>query len=123
MFTALQFSQLVAAAWSGPAASHIASVSHYVAPSGYTHTLYQVSYHVSLQPGQPESCFYQQAACPFEAVAAAVAAAALAGVPVCRRHAQRAIACHAATFAGVRAGRAGFACRARRHRCARLRYV
>lgn len=120
MFTALQFSQLVAAAWSGPAAAHFATISHYVAPGGYAATTYCASYHFRTRPGQPESCFMQQAACPFEAVAAAVAAASLAGVPVCRRHAQQAIARHAATFAGLQLVRPGFACRARRHRCARL---
>ncbi len=83
----------------------------------------QASYHVSIRQGQPESCFMQQASCPFEAVAAAVAAASQAGVPVSRHHAQRAIARHAATFAGLLVARPGFACRARRHRCARLRHA
>ena len=123
MFTPLQFSQLVAAAWSGPAASHFATISHYVAADGYATTTYQASYHLSLQPGQPERCFLRQAACPFEAVAAAVAAASLAGAPVCRRHAQRVIARQVAVFAGVPGRLAAFAGRARRHRCARLRYA
>ena len=46
MFTALQFSQLVAAAWSGPAACHFATISHYVSSDGYAQTQYSASYHI-----------------------------------------------------------------------------
>ncbi|GGG35693.1 hypothetical protein [Hymenobacter glacieicola] len=118
MLTTLQFSQLVAAAWSGPAAAHHATISHYVAPGGYQATQYQVAYHPS-QGG----CHYAQQECPFQAVAAAVAAAYAAGVPVCRHHAQGTIARTAAALCGVQLLRPGFACRARRHRCARLHHA
>ncbi|MBB4601962.1 hypothetical protein HNQ93_002469 [Hymenobacter luteus] len=118
MLTPLQFSQLVSAAWSGPAVAHHATISHYVAPGGYHYTQYQVSYHPS-QGG----CHFSQQECPFQAVAAAVAAAAAAGVPVSRHHAQRTIARTVAALCGVQLTRPGFACRARRHRVARLLYA
>ncbi|WP_157541628.1 hypothetical protein [Hymenobacter aerophilus] len=118
MFTALQFSQLAAAAWSGPAASHHAATSHYQAPGGYSATEYWVAYHVG------QATFYKSAACPFEAISAGVAAAAAAGVPVCRHHAQRTIARAAAALCGVRSlGRPGFACRARARRVARFSHA
>ncbi|UOQ81006.1 hypothetical protein [Hymenobacter sp. 5414T-23] len=118
MLTPLQFSQLVSAAWSGPAVAHYATISHYVAPSGYQVTHYQVSYHPS-----PGTCHYAQQECPFLAVAAAVATAAAAGVPVSRCHAQHIISLTAASLCGVQLLRPGFACRARRHRVARLHHA
>ncbi|UYZ60201.1 hypothetical protein [Hymenobacter latericus] len=120
MLTPLQFSQLVSAAWSGPAVAHHATISHYVGATGYQATQYQVSYHIGGE------CFiapWQAQECPFQAVAAAVAAAAAAGIPVCRRHAQRAISRTVWGLTGAPAIRSGFACRARRHRCATLRHA
>ena len=116
MFTALQFSQLVAAAWSGPAVCHHATVCHYQAPGGYASTEYSVAYHVG------PACYYAHALCPFEALAGAVAKAAAAGVAVSRYRAQRVIARTAAAFCGIRP-QPGFAARARRHRCAPLQHV
>ena len=117
MLSSLQFSQLAAAAWAGPAPlATIAGISHYQAASGYQATCYTVSYHfgTALYSAPVEA---QQ--CPFQAVASAVAAAAAAGVAVSRPHAQRTIARTAAALCGVQLVRPGFACRARRHRVAR----
>ncbi|MBD2716735.1 hypothetical protein KBK19_16945 [Microvirga sp. STR05] len=114
MLTPLQFSQLVSAAWCGPAVAHHASIQVYAAACGYQATQYQVSYHTS-----QGVCHYAAQACPFQAVAAAVAAAAAAGVPVSRHHAQRIISRTAAALCGVQLTRPGFACRARRHQVVR----
>ena len=119
MLTSLQFSQLAAAAWAGPAAGHIAAISHSVLSCGHQVTQYQVSYHVAFHSPQPV-CYFAAQQCPFQAVAAAVAAAAAAGVPVSRTHAQHVISRTAAALCGVQLTRPGFACRARRHRTARL---
>lgn len=116
MFTAQQFSQLAAAAWSGPAASIGTHSRHHQAPGGYTHLEYQVFYHIG------RVMYSGSAQCPFTAVAAAVAAAAAAGVPVSRHHAQRTIARTAYALCGHTQA-AGFPCRARRRRVARLRHA
>lgn len=121
MFTALQFSQLVAAAWSGPAAAHIATISHYVAPDGYSRTQYIASYHIG------QACHMGQAECPFAAVSAAVqgfaaaqpAPSLLAAVVVA--HATQALSAAAGALAGVPVRRPGFGYRCQRHRCARFR--
>ncbi|MDJ0364856.1 hypothetical protein QMK33_06800 [Hymenobacter sp. H14-R3] len=125
MLTSVQFSQLAAAAWSGPAAAIIASIEHYAAAAGdHASTTYSASYHVG------GVCHMGRAECPLAAVAAAVqhytagieaeAARQLASAQVARRFARRVLA----TLGGQLAGRplrgAGFACRARRHRCLRL---
>ncbi|SHK71733.1 hypothetical protein [Hymenobacter psychrotolerans] len=121
MFTALQFSQLLAAAWSGPAACHFATISHYVAPEGYTKTQYTASFHIG------QACHLGQAECPFAAVAAAVQAFAaaqpapslLAAVVVA--HAAQVLRAAAGQLAGVPVRRPGFSYRCQRHRCARFR--
>jgi hypothetical protein len=125
MLTSVQFSQLAAAAWSGPAAAIIASIEHYAAAAGdHTSTTYSASYHVG------GVCHMGRAECPFVAVAAAVlhytagieaeAARQLAGAQAAHRFARRVLA----TVGGQLAGRplrvAGFARRARRHRCTHL---
>ncbi|MFD2786182.1 hypothetical protein [Hymenobacter rubripertinctus] len=116
MFTALQLSQLAAAAWSGPAASHFATISHYHAPDGFARTQYSVSYHVA------GLCHLGQALCPFEAVAAAVRTfAAVQPHPSLTAalvvvHAARALRKAAAAFSGAPLPRPGFAARARRRR-------
>ena len=75
MFTPLQFSQLAAAAWRGPAAAIIAGAQHYVSPTGeYTTTTYCASYHIG------GVCYMGREACPFAAVQAALDLAAGAGV-------------------------------------------
>ena len=114
MFTAQQFSQLAAAAWSGPAAAHIASSSFHQQPCGYSVSSFTVSYHVG------PAMYYAAAVCPFEAIATAIAAAAAAGVPVSRYKAQRVIARTAAALCGLASIRVSFAGRARRRRVARL---
>jgi hypothetical protein len=127
MLTALQFSQLVAAAWAGPAACHFATISHYVAPGGYTSTEYQVSYHPLVAAGQPIICYMRQAPCPFEAIAGAVQAFAeaqpapsLLGAVV-KAHAVHVLRTAAAQLAGQPSSqRPGFAYRCLRHRCVRL---
>ncbi|SDY30178.1 hypothetical protein [Hymenobacter psychrophilus] len=122
MFTALQFSHLAAAAWSGPAACIWATASYYQAPGGYTQTQYSTSYHVG------QACYYAQAACPFEAIAAAVRAfAAVQPQPslpavLAVAHAAQVLREAAAALAGhplspARAARPGFAGRARARRC------
>lgn len=116
MFTPQQFSQLAAAAWSGPAANISVSATHYVATCGNSAHGFSISYHLG------GAMYYGNSQCPFEAVAAAIAAAAAAGVPVCRYRAQRALAHTAAAFYGIRP-LSGFAGRARRHRCARLQHA
>ena len=116
MFTALQLSQLAAAAWSGPAAAHFATISHYQAPDGYARTQYSVSYHVGTV------CHLAQAPCPFEAVAAAVRTFAAAQphpsltAALVVAHATRVLRKAAAAFAGAPLPRPGFAARARRRR-------
>lgn len=123
MFTALQFSQLVAAAWSGPAAAHFATISHYVAPEGYARTQYTASYHVG------GACHLGQAECPFQAIAAAVQAFAVAQPApsllgaLAVAHAAQALAAAAQALAGGPFRRPGFAFRCLRHRCARLQYA
>ncbi len=118
MFTALQFSQLAAAAWSGPAAGHVAAISYNVTPCGHAVARFSISYHLG------GACYLQLSPCPFAAIATAVAQAAAAGVPVCRRHARAALARAAAALCGVRAlARPGFACRARARRVARFSHV
>lgn len=119
MLTPLHFSQLAAAAWSGPAATVQASASTCLLTGGFLSVYYSVTYTVGGVMFSSLAC----CACPFQAVAAAVAAAAAAGTPVCRRHAQRTIAREAWGLAGGLAFRPGFACRARRHRCASLRHA
>ncbi|TYZ12627.1 hypothetical protein FY528_04850 [Hymenobacter lutimineralis] len=119
MLTPLQFSQLAAAAWAGPASIVQATISTCQLFSGHLITYYTVSYTSGGAVFLSPLC----STCPFQAVAAAVAAAAAAGVPVCRHHAQRAIARTAAALCGVQLTRPGFACRARRHRCASLRHA
>lgn len=122
MLTALQFSQLVAAAWSGPAACHFATISHYTAPGGYTKTQYIVSYHIG------HACHMGQAECPFGAVSEAVQAFAaaqpapslLAAVAVA--HAAQVLHAAAGQLAGVPLRRPGFGYRCQRHRCARFRH-
>ncbi|SHL75518.1 hypothetical protein [Hymenobacter psychrotolerans] len=116
MFTTLQFSQLIAAAWAGPVAGHSAAIVHGVLPSGHQYTQYQVSYHVG---GACYISTYDAQQCPFQAIASAVAAAAAAGVQVSRHRAQHIISRTAAALCGVQLTRPGFACRARRHRVAR----
>ena len=70
MFTPLQFSQLVASAWSGPAASRFATISHYTSAAGdYTTTNYSVSYHPH---GATGTCFQAAQPCPFATVRAAL---------------------------------------------------
>lgn len=119
MFTVLQFSQLVAAAWSGPAACHFATISHYVAPGGYTQTQYSASYHIG------EACHLGQAPCPFEAVARAVQAfAAAQPVPsllAAVAHAAQVLGAAAGQLAGLPVRRPGFGYRCQRHRCAHFR--
>lgn len=116
MLTTLQFSQLAAAAWAGPAPlAIIAGISHYQAACGHQATNYSVSYHFATALHCAPLVAQQ---CPFQAVAAAVAAAAAAGVPVSRHHAQHVISRTAAALCGVQLTRPGFACRARRHRVA-----
>ncbi|MCR5888334.1 hypothetical protein LRS06_11280 [Hymenobacter sp. J193] len=120
MFTALQFSQLVAAAWSGPAVCHFATISHYVAPDGYAATRYSASYHVGA------ACHLGEGPCPFEAIARAVDAFAasrpmpslLAAVAVA--HAAQVLSAAASQLAGAPLRRPGFAVRCRRHRATQL---
>lgn len=120
MFTALQFSQLVAAAWSGPAACRFATISHYVAFDGYTSTRYTASYHVG------SACHLGEGPCPFEAITRAVHAFAaaqpayslLAAIAVA--HAAQVLSSAAGQLAGVPLRRPGFAVRCRRHRATRL---
>ncbi|WP_019949625.1 hypothetical protein [Hymenobacter aerophilus] len=114
MFTPQQFSQFAAAAWSGPAAIVQASASSCLLAQGHLAVYYSVTYSVGGAMFMGPVC----GTCPFEAVAAAIAAAAAAGVPVCRYQAQRTIARTAAALCGVPAG-PSFTCRARRHRVAR----
>ena len=121
MLTALQFSQLLTAAWSGPAAAHFATISHYVAAEGdYSRSQYCASYHVG------KGCYLGEGPCPFQAITAAVAAFAAAqpvpGAAVVARAAQ-VVRRAAAQLAGPAPRFQAFAGRARRHRCARLRYV
>ncbi|HEX8429189.1 hypothetical protein [Hymenobacter sp.] len=125
MLTALQFSQLVAAAWSGPAVAHFATISCYVAPGGYSTTQYQASYHIITPTGQPEGCYMRQSECPLQAISESVAAAYLAGVPVSMPRTARVLQEAARQLAGAshRAGLPGFAYRCLRHRCARLRHA
>ncbi|NVO29684.1 hypothetical protein [Hymenobacter lapidiphilus] len=117
MFTALQFSQLAAAAWSGPAANISVSATHYVATCGNSAHGFSISYHLG------GAMYYGNAQCPFEAVATAVAAAAAAGIPVSRHKAHRAIARTAAALCGLPSIRPTFASRARRRCVARRFYV
>ncbi len=125
MLTTLQFSQLAAAAWSGPAAAIIASIEYYAAAVGdHTSTTYSASYHVG------GVCHMGRAECPLAAVAAAVlhytagieaeAARQLASAQAARRFARRVLATVGVQLAGRPPRVAGFACRARRHRCPRL---
>ncbi|WP_345224146.1 hypothetical protein [Hymenobacter koreensis] len=121
MLTHLQFHTLAVAAWAGP----VLKACHIGIAGTPGHFTYQVCYFLpGWQPGA-EQGFYGAAGhgCPFQAVAAAVAAAAAAGVPVCRRHAQRTIGRTVVALCGAQAIRPGFACRARRHRCARLHHA
>ncbi|SNR52967.1 hypothetical protein [Hymenobacter mucosus] len=121
MLPHFQFAQLATEAWAGPALSavHVAISGPAGAPS------YQVCYFV-VSTTAPHSWVLYQAcglACPFAAIAAAVAAWAAScpgGACYERRHAQRVITAAAAQWAGLQFTRHGFACRARRHRCARL---
>ena len=124
MFTTLQFSQLAAAAWSGPAAAIIASIEHYVAQAGdHTTTSYIASYHLG------GICYMGRGECPFEAVAAAVhryavsiealAAQQQAAARAAMRHARRALAAASSRLASHPV-RPGFAGRALRHHCARV---
>ncbi|NML65917.1 hypothetical protein HHL22_11940 [Hymenobacter sp. RP-2-7] len=128
MLTTLQFAQLATAAWSGPSAAVFANIEHYTAAVGdYTATTYAVSYHVG------GVCHIGRAACPFEAVAAAVqhyvagiqaqAARQLAAAQAATRHTRRVLATVGGQLAGRPPRAAGFACRARRHRCARLAHA
>lgn len=116
MFTALQFSQLVASSWLGPAAAHFATISCYQAPDGYAVTQYSASYHVG------SVCHLGQGRCPFEAVTAAVRSFAAAQphpsltAALAIAHAARVLRAAAAALAGIRPPRPGFAARARRHR-------
>lgn len=125
MLTTLQFSQLATAAWSGPAAAIISGIEHYAAAAGdHATTTYMVSYHVG------GVCHLGRAACPFAAVAAAVlhytagieaeAARQLASAQAARRFARRVLATVGGQLVGLPPRAAGFACRARRHRCARV---
>ena len=125
MLTSVQFSQLAAAAWSGPAAAIIASIEHYAAAAGdHTSTTYSASYHVG------GVCHMGRAGCPLAAVAAAVgrytagieaeAARQLATAQAVRRFARRVLATAGVQLAGRPLRVAGFARRARRHRCHRL---
>ncbi|MFD2787373.1 hypothetical protein [Hymenobacter rubripertinctus] len=114
MFTPQQFSQLAAAAWSGPAAIVQASASSCLLAQSHLAVYYSVTYTAAGVMFMSPVC----GTCPFEAVAAAIAAAAAAGVPVCRYKAQRTLARTAAALCGVAAA-PSFACRARRHRVAR----
>jgi hypothetical protein len=125
MLTSVQFSQLAAAAWSGPAAAIIASIEHYAAAAGdHASTTYSASYHVG------GVCHMGRAECPLAAVAAAVqhytagieveAARQLASAQAARRFARRVLATAGGRLAGRPLRVAGFACRARRHRCLRL---
>lgn len=130
MLTALQFSQLVAAAWAGPAACHFATISHYVAPGGYTSTEYQASYHLLGPEGQPIACYMQLAPCPFAAITGAVQAfAAAQPAPsllgaVAKAHAAQVLSGAAAQLAGgAPPRRFRFAARCRRHRSASLRHA
>ncbi|MET4104775.1 hypothetical protein [Hymenobacter sp. UYP22] len=117
MLTPLQFAQLAAAAWAGPAPIVQASISTCQPFTGQLATYYTVTYTVGGAMFHAPLC----GLCPFQAVAAAVAAAAAAGVPVSRHHAQHVISRTAAALCGVQLLRPGFACRARRHRFARFR--
>lgn len=128
MLTTLQLSQLAAAAWSGPTAAVFASIEHYAAAVGdYTATTYAVSYHVG------GVCHLGRAACPFEAVAAAVqhyaagiqaeAARQLAIAQAATRFARRVLATVGGQLVGRPPRAVGFACRARRHRCARVTHA
>lgn len=125
MLTSVQFSQLAAAAWSGPAAAIIASIEHYAAAAGdHASTTYSASYHVG------SVCHMGRAECPLAAVAAAVqhytagieaeAARQLASAQAARRFARRVLATAGGQLVGRLPRVAGFACRARRHRCPRL---
>jgi len=69
MFTPVQFSQLVAAAWFGPAAARFATIEHYTSINGnHQATRYRASY----LPGVPgeAGCYQVSEPCPFAAVAA-----------------------------------------------------
>ncbi|WBO84492.1 hypothetical protein [Hymenobacter yonginensis] len=110
MLTSLQFAQLAAAAWAGPAPIVQASISTCQPFTGHLATYYTVTYTVGGAMFHAPLC----GLCPFQAVAAAAAA----GVPVSRYHAQHVISRTAAALCGVQLLRPGFACRARRHRVA-----
>jgi len=85
MFTPFQFSQLAAAAWFGPAASHISSIQvHAPAGRAVLAPKYRVSYH-TLTGGMVA---YAELACPFEAVAQALHAAHAKGAVSYAQYAQ-----------------------------------
>ena len=70
MLTPFQFSQLAAAAWSGPALlCHFAGVERYVSVGGHASDTYQVSYHAAKGRGY---IYLGRGTCPFAAILAAV---------------------------------------------------
>lgn len=77
MFTPLQFSQLAAAAWHGPAATVQTSACVCVLESGFTSTLYSTCY--TLGKVQHSSAASSRS-CPFAAAWSALWAAFMAGV-------------------------------------------
>jgi len=85
MFTPFQLSQLAAAAWFGPTASHISSIQvHAPAGRAVLAPKYTVSYH-TLTGGMVA---YAELACPFGAVAQALHAAHAKGTVSFAQYAQ-----------------------------------